>query len=97
MKAELVKNISKDLHLSEEEVLEESISSFLDRSLCNASVEIEKLRNKYDVDSPEELEEKIEKGEVDAHPAWEELIEWENLNKQIVKFKEWMKKISTSS
>lgn len=97
MKAELVKNISKDLHLSEEEVLEESISSFLDRSLCNASVEIEKLKNKYDVESPEELEEKIEKGEVDGHPAWEELIEWENLNKQIVKFKEWMKKISTSS
>ncbi len=97
MKAKLLKRISKDMHLSEEEVLEESISSFLDRSLCNASVEIEKLKNKYDVESSEELEEKIEKVEVEAHPAWEELIEWENLKKQIVKFKEWTKKISTSS
>lgn len=97
MEAQLIKDISSTLSLSEEEVIEESISSFLDRSLRNAALELEKIKRKYNVNTSKELELKIERGELKAHPAWEEIIEWENLQKRIVEIKRWTKKLPISS
>jgi len=93
----LLKDVSKTLNLSRAEVLEESISSFLDRELRNASAEIEKLRKKYGVETHRELEDKIKKGAVKEHPAWEELIEWENLEQRIDEVLKWRKKIYISA
>jgi len=38
---------------------------------------------RYNVNSAKELEEKIRKGEVNEHPAWEDLITLENLEEMI--------------
>ncbi len=89
----ILKNASKGLHISEEKLLEESINSFLDRELRKAHSEIEKLKEKYGVKSTGQLEEKIKKME-EGHPAWEELIEWENLEKQIKEINKWRTSIT---
>ena len=77
-----LKQISRELNVSEEEVLSQSIQSYLDRELKNASIEINKLKLKYQTISPRELEKKIESGQIAAHPGWEDAIEWENLQQK---------------
>ncbi|MCK4492054.1 MAG: hypothetical protein KAU03_05485 [Candidatus Altiarchaeales archaeon] len=93
MEEKLLNSISRSLNISKEEILEESINSFLDRELRKAYSEIEKLKGKYEVDKPGELKEKIEKGKEKPHPAWEELIEWERLHKRIIEIEKWRKEI----
>jgi len=61
------------------------LKTFLDGELKDASLEINKFKLKYQVISPKELEQKIEKKEVAEHPGWEDAMEWENLQKKISK------------
>lgn len=89
--------ISKELNVPEEEVLSQSIQSYLDRELKNASIEINKLKLKYQALSPRELEKKIEKGQIAAHPGWEDAIEWENLQQRVEKIKKWVQRTFTAS
>ncbi|MCP4359599.1 MAG: hypothetical protein GY796_16450 [Chloroflexi bacterium] len=42
-------------------------------------LDIADLQDRYSVVSPEELKAKIDSGDFYSHPAWEEMIEWENL------------------
>ncbi len=82
MKA-LLSKLSKELELSEDRILDESIGVFLDKELRDASVEILKIKSEFKVSDPQELKNKIEAGKIKEHPAWEQLIYWENLNKRI--------------
>jgi len=41
------------------------------------------ILKRYNVNSAKELEEKIRKGEINEHPAWEDLIMLENLEEMI--------------
>lgn len=93
METKFLKSLSRSLHVPEEQLLAESIVTFLDRELRNASLEIQKIKQKYTVNSPKELEKKIEQGTVKEHPAWEELIEWENMEKRIDEVRKWMKNL----
>ena len=71
------------MEIPENKIVDESINSFLDFELRNASVEILKIKSQFDVSSLDELKNKIEKGKIDEHPAWEQLIYWENLEKKM--------------
>jgi len=93
----MLTQLSKDLELSEVKILDESIPAFLERELRNASVEITKLKHEFDVETPNELKQKIESGRVEEHPAWEQLIYWENLSKKVKAVSEWMQKIPMMS
>lgn len=68
---------------SEAEILRKGVESYVERELREARVRIDELREEYEVKTPRELESAIERGDVDEHPAWEELIEWENLTTRI--------------
>lgn len=92
-----LQQISRELNVSEEEVLSHSIQSYLDRELKNAYIEINKLKLKYQSISPRELEKKIEAGEIAAHPGWEDAIEWENLQQRVEKIKKWVQRSFTAS
>jgi hypothetical protein len=41
------------------------------------------ILKRYNVNSAEELEDRIRKGEINEHPAWEDLITLENLEEMI--------------
>ena len=96
MKA-LLSRLSKELELTEERILDESISVFLDKELRDASAEILKIKSQFKVSNPKELKNKIEAGKIDEHPAWEQLIYWENLNKKIKVVNNWTQKLHISS
>lgn len=89
----LLSKLSKDLEIPENKILDESINTFLDFELRNAAADILKIKNQFNVASPEELKNQIEKGKIDEHPAWEQLIYWENLEKKIKVVNNWTQKL----
>lgn len=64
---------------SEEEVMRRGLESYVSNEIRQCRARIKELKDEYEVDSPDELEEKIESGSIDEHPAWEAVIEWRNL------------------
>ena len=97
MEKSLLSKLSKELEISETKMLDESLNVFLDSELRNASAEILKIKKQFNVSKPEELKKKIESGKVEEHPAWEQLIFWENLNKRIKVVSNWMQRLHISS
>ncbi len=89
----LLSKLSKDLEIPKNKILDESINTFLDFELRNAAAEILKIKNQFNVASPEELKNQIEKGKIDEQPAWEQLIYWENLEKKIKVVNNWTQKL----
>ena len=97
MEKSLLSKLSKELEIPEKKILDESLNVFLDIELRNASAEILKIRKQFNVSNSKELKNKIEKGKIEEHPAWEQLIFWENLNKRIRVVSDWMQKLHISS
>jgi hypothetical protein len=81
--ADVVKDVAAVMGESEEEVVEKGVRSYVDAEIREARIRIDEIREKYGVEGVDELEEMIERGAVQEHPAWEELIEWRNLKKRI--------------
>ena len=96
MEKSLLNKLSKELEIPERKILDESINIFLERELRDASAEISKIKNQFNVSKPEELKRKIEDGKLEEHPAWEQLIYWENLEKRIKVVNNWMQKLLIS-
>lgn len=97
MEKELLAELSKELEIPSKKIIDESINVFLEREIRDASAEIIKIKEQFSIKKPEELKKLIETGKVKEHPAWEQLIYWENLNKRIKVVNHWMQKLHTSS
>jgi len=78
-----VEDVASATGESEETILNKGLGSYLEREVREASVRINELKEKYGAEEPSEVEESIERGEVEGHPSWEELIEWENLRERV--------------
>lgn len=74
---------------SEDTIFRKGLESYVSRELKEAKARVKEIKEGYDTDNPKELEEMIESGEVDEHPAWEELIEWRNLKERIENLKQY--------
>lgn len=70
---------------SEAEILRKGVESYVEREIREARVRIEELRDACEVEDPDEFETRIERGDVEEHHAWEELIEWKNLRDRITR------------
>lgn len=74
-----VKDIAEATGDDETTILRRGLESYLQQELREVSLRIDELKETYDVENPADLEASIERGEIEAHPAWEAVIEWENL------------------
>ncbi|MDY6789287.1 MAG: hypothetical protein SVV03_04980 [Candidatus Nanohaloarchaea archaeon] len=83
LKTKSLENVASTVGESEERVLEKSLESYIGREIREAELRIREIKRKYGVGKPSGLKEKIENEEIEGHPAWEELIEWENLEKRV--------------
>lgn len=97
MEKSLLSKLSKELEIPETKIVDESIHVFLEKELRDASAEILKIKAQFNITSAKALKGRIEKGEVEEHPAWEHLIYWENLEKRIKVVNDWMQKLRISS
>ena len=75
-----VEKIAKALDISPKDLLAEGTLAYLHKELRLVEEDLADLRERYELLSHRELEEKIHKGLLPAHPAWEDLIEWESLD-----------------
>jgi len=88
--------ISKELNIPEDELAKKSLLTFLEHELRLAEEDIADIRDKYLVSSRSELEESIKNKKMYSHPAWEDLIAWENLEKYISKIRKMIQTIKQS-
>ncbi len=95
MEQPLLNKLSKELDIPAKKILDESISVFLERELRNAAAEILKIKTQFNVSNPAQLKSKIESGKLEEHPAWEQLIYWENLEKRIRGVNHWIQRLHT--
>ena len=80
---EKYENIAQKFSLSHEQLLRDSLRSYLlsrQREFMSERLEI---FSKYRVTSIHELEEKIKQGTLPEHPSWEDLIDLNNLESEI--------------
>ncbi len=73
-----IETIAKKLGMDLKKLVEKSLKTWIEIELMKLNAKIIKIFTRYNVSSPEELEKKIETGEVPEHPAWEDLIDLEN-------------------
>ena len=78
-----IEKLAKALDLSPEELHRRSLEAFLEREIRTAQLDIADLQDRYGVSTSADLVTKIEQGQIYSHPAWEESIEWENLEAYI--------------
>ena len=71
--------ISKIVGVSEEEIINKSLISFIEREIKLSEADIADIRERYNVMSKEELYEAIKTKKIASHPAWEDYIIWKNV------------------
>ena len=85
MQMKLIDQISRDLHLNRGALISQGIRAFLKDKKMALLLERLELLSRNRVTSKEELQQKIEAGEIEDHPAWEDLIVIENLDAELKK------------
>ncbi len=78
-----ISHVARELSIPPQELMRRSLRAFIEREIRAAQMDIGDLQDRYGVRSSVELRARIEKGEIYSHPAWEESIEWENLEAYI--------------
>jgi len=83
-----IEQVAQKLNLPLDRLLHESLLAYVAQQERLTEMDIADFRDRYSVSSSEELSARIEKGEVYSHPAWEDLIEWENLRAYLKRLSE---------
>ena len=71
--------VAETLQVSPEDLWRQSLDAYILREKRLAELDIADVQDRYGVSSTVELRHRIESGTIFSHPAWEDLIEWENL------------------
>ena len=74
-----LETVAHTLQKSPEQVWRESLWAYISQEKRLAYLDMADIQDRYRVSTPQELAARIEMGEIYSHPAWEDLIEWENL------------------
>lgn len=82
-----ISQISKELNIPPDKLTRQSLIAYIEHELRLAEDDIADIRDKYLVATRTELERKIKKKEIYSHPAWEDIIIWENIEDHIAKLK----------
>lgn len=80
-------DISRRLEIPPEELEKKSILSFIAHEIRLAEWDISDIKERYGVSSQVEMEDKIKAKELYSHPAWEDLIHWENMEDYIARLR----------
>ena len=83
MITEVIEKIAIKEGVEKEKLMTLSLIAYLNEKKKKYMEERLEILKRYNVNSAKELEEKIRRGEVEEHPAWEDLITLENLEEMI--------------
>lgn len=88
-----LEELAKELEIPANELLSRGFIAYLERELRLAEEDIADIREKYLLLNKDELENRIKEKSIPEHPAWEDLIVWENTENFIQKLKSLLSKI----
>ncbi|MDI6769630.1 MAG: hypothetical protein QMD04_08145 [Anaerolineales bacterium] len=74
-----VERAARELNLPLERLIQRGVGAFIRQEMRSVQMDIADLQDRYGVASVSALRARIEKGEINSHPAWEDSIEWEHL------------------
>lgn len=74
-----LQRIAEELHLSEDEILQRSLRSFLQDQLRAIKAEIFEIHGRYDVSSVEEMEARYRDGTLEEADSWRDLQQLDHL------------------
>ena len=74
-----LERVAKELNLPPDRLMQRSLMAFLRQEVRAVQMDIADFQDRYGAISVEELRAQIQKGKVYSHPAWEDSIEWEQL------------------
>lgn len=86
--SQVIREAEKVLGVSAEVMVREGLKKFLLSRVEENNKIIDSLKEKYSAAGYIELEEKIKNGSVPEHPAWEDIILWEELSRHNEKLRE---------
>ncbi|MBS3789149.1 hypothetical protein KGY79_13265 [Candidatus Bipolaricaulota bacterium] len=93
MHRDKIKEISQYLNIDQDSLIEKGVESLLTERKRELMVDRYELLSRYNVSNLDELEKKIESGDVKEHPTWEDLITLENLDEAITRLNEYQKQL----
>jgi len=79
----ILERVSKVLGVPPKELVRKGLEGLLESQLRSCFAEITEIKAKYSVKGAADLEKKIRSGMVAEHPAWEDLILFENLHQRV--------------
>jgi len=77
--AVVLEKVARTLQMSPEQLWQESLRAYISQEKRLAHLDMADIQDRYRVSTPQDLAQCIEAGKIYSHPAWEDLIEWENL------------------
>ncbi len=89
----VVDRLSETLQIPSDELINRGLLAYLERELRNTEEDIADIREKYSVADRSDLDQKIAEKQVSSHPAWEDLISWENADDYITSLKREIKRL----
>lgn len=91
-----LERLAFDLAVAPQELERRSLLAYIERERRLAALDIADLQDRYGVRTRQQLADRIERQLVYAHPAWEELIEWERLEAYTVRLQHWEAELEAS-
>ena len=89
----LIAQVSKALHVPPKQLIRQGVLSYVEREIRLAGEDISDLREKYLANSPKDLTRRIKSKTVASHPAWEDVIVWENLEAHLRTLRKTLQKL----
>ena len=80
---EAVEKLSKKYSMTMDDFVKNGTCSMLMEKKRKFRIERIEILSRYEVTTIDELKEKIENGEIQEHPGWEDLIELRNIEAEI--------------
>lgn len=87
----IIEEVARSLGIEPKALERAALKLWLHRKLRLIGSEITEILGRYSVDGMEDLADKIRRGEVLEHPAWEDLVVLENLMNEKRKIEEALK------
>jgi len=91
---QLIERISKSLGVPPDTLVTGGVKEYLKTILRTTRAETHEIETRYQVKTPQELEKKIRDGQLDEHPTWEDLIQYENLVQHIDKIQQELQELN---
>ena len=76
---EMLGTMARELHLTEDELLQQGLRSFLERQLRQVNAEILAIRGRYGVASVEEMDTRYRVGTLEEADSWRDLQRLDHL------------------